>query len=137
MNYHPHVHALVLAGILKYTIFHEQTNISTTVIAEIFRARLLAVFVQTLVSVQALDMLMTWNHNSGFNVHTSEKINGSDGDAIEKVARYMSRAAISLYLNEGYCVHHRAKIGKEDIGPHWRKDEEGAASLPLYYSHGC
>ncbi len=41
-------------------------------------------------------MLMTWNHNSGFNVHTSERINGSDGDAIERVARYMSRAAISV-----------------------------------------
>ncbi len=96
-NYHPHVHALVLAGILKEGIFHEQTNISTTVIAEIFRARLLAVLLeQGVITQELIDMLMTWNHNSGFNVHTSERINGSDGDAVERVARYMSRAAISV-----------------------------------------
>ena len=39
---------------------------------------------------------MTWNHNSGFNVHVRGRRNGSDGDAIENAARYMSRAAISV-----------------------------------------
>lgn len=97
LNYHPHVHALVLAGVLKNGIFHEQTNISTSVIAEMFRARLLTVLLEEGVITQELtDMLMTWNHNSGFNVHTKGRINGAEGDAIEKVGRYMSRAAISV-----------------------------------------
>ena len=39
---------------------------------------------------------MSWNHNSGFNVHSKQKINGANGDRIEKIARYMSRAAISV-----------------------------------------
>ena len=37
-NVHPHTHALVLGGIMKDGIFYEQRNISTQVIAEIFRA---------------------------------------------------------------------------------------------------
>lgn len=39
---------------------------------------------------------MSWNHHSGFQVHGKQKINGSNGDRIEKIARYMSRAAISV-----------------------------------------
>ena len=42
-NYHPHLHALVPAGIMKDGLFYEQRNISTPVIADIFRARLLTV----------------------------------------------------------------------------------------------
>ncbi|MBI5039417.1 MAG: transposase [Nitrospirae bacterium] len=43
LNYHPHLHALVPAGIMKDGLFYEQRNISTSVIAEIFRARLLTI----------------------------------------------------------------------------------------------
>ena len=97
LNYHPHVHALILAGIIKDGKFYEQINISTEVIAKIFRARLLAVLLeQGIIRQELIDLLMSWNHNSGFNVHSKGKINGSDGDAIEKVARYMSRATISV-----------------------------------------
>ena len=39
---------------------------------------------------------MSWNHNSGFQVHSEQKINGANGDRIEKIARYMSRATISM-----------------------------------------
>ena len=35
-------------------------------------------------------------YNSGFQVHSEQKINGANGDRIEKIARYMSRAAISV-----------------------------------------
>ena len=96
-NYHPHSHALVPAGIMKNGTFHEQTNISTTVIAKIFRARLLTILLaKGVITQELIDMLMTWNHNSGFNVHTRGRISGDDGDAIENIARYMSRAAISV-----------------------------------------
>ena len=43
LNFHPHAHALVLAGILKDGKFYQPLKISSEVIAEIFRARLLAV----------------------------------------------------------------------------------------------
>ncbi len=43
---------------------------------------------------ELIDLLMSWNHHSGFNVHGKQKINGANGHRIEKIARDMSRAAI-------------------------------------------
>jgi len=96
-NYHPHIHALVVAGIIKDGRCYEQINISTTVIAEIFRSRLLSVLLeQGVIGEGFVEMLLNWNHNSGFNAHTKGRIKGDDTEAIENVARYMSRAAISV-----------------------------------------
>jgi hypothetical protein len=53
-NVHPHTHALVPAGIMKGGVFYEQRNISTSVIAEIFRARLLTVLLEQGVITQEL-----------------------------------------------------------------------------------
>ena len=44
---------------------------------------------------------MSWNHNPAgvafhFQVHGKQKVNGRHGDRIETIARYMSRAAISV-----------------------------------------
>ena len=41
-------------------------------------------------------LLRSWNHHSGFNVHARGRIHGADRKAIENVARYMSRAALSV-----------------------------------------
>ncbi len=38
---------------------------------------------------------MSWNHTSGFNVHAGGCISGTHTEAIENVARYMSRPVIS------------------------------------------
>jgi hypothetical protein len=96
-NHHPHVHALVPAGILKDGVFHELTRISSPVIAGLFRARLLKVLLdEGVISQQIVDLLLTWNHHSGFNVHARGRIHGADRKAIENVARYMSRAALSV-----------------------------------------
>ena len=51
---------------------------------------------EEVITQELIDLLMSWNHNSGFNVHGKQKINGANGDRIEKIARYMSRAAISV-----------------------------------------
>ena len=45
---------------------------------------------------ELIDLLMSWNYNSGFQVHGKQKVNGHHGDRIETIARYMSRAAISV-----------------------------------------
>ena len=96
LNHH-HVHGLILAGIIKEGKFYEQINIATNIIAEIFRARLLSVLLRKkIIKQELIDLLMRWNHNSGFNVHSKGKINGCNAEQIEKVARYMSRAAISV-----------------------------------------
>ena len=93
----PHIHSLVLGRILKDDKFYQTFQISADVIAGIFRARLLATLLkQEVITQELIDLLMSWNHNSGFNVHSKQKINGANGDRIEKIARYMSRAAISV-----------------------------------------
>ena len=67
-NYHPHIHALVPAGLMKDGLFYEQRDISTPVIAEIFRARLLTVLLkQGVITQELINMLMSWNRHSGFN----------------------------------------------------------------------
>jgi hypothetical protein len=96
-NHHPHVHALVPAGIMREGVFHELRSISSPVIAGLFRARLLKVLLdEGIISQQMVDLLLGWNHNSGFNVHARGRIRGADREAIENVARYMSRAALSV-----------------------------------------
>ena len=96
-NFHPHIHALALSGVMQGGTFYEQANISTAVIARIFRARLLSVLQkQGIIREELVRMLLAWNHNSGFNVHSRGQIDGEDAEEVEDVARYMSRAAISV-----------------------------------------
>ena len=96
-NHHAHVHALVPAGIMKEGVFHELKNISGSVIAGLFRARLLkALLDEGVISRELVDLLLGWNHHSGFNVHARGRISGADHEAIENLARYMSRAALSV-----------------------------------------
>ena len=93
----PHIHALVLSGILKDGKFYQPVRISSEGIAKIFRARLLSVLLeQEVITQELIDLLLSWNYNSGFNVHSKHRIHGSNGEAVEKIARYISRAAISV-----------------------------------------
>ena len=48
-----------------------------------------------IITQELIDLLMSWNHNSGFQVHSDQKINGANGDRIETIARNMSWVAIA------------------------------------------
>jgi hypothetical protein len=91
-----------------------------------FRARLLAVLLEQGVTTQELiDVLLIWNHNSGFNIHAKGRISGFGGDAIENVDSYMSGADISVervkfnlsgntvtvYENLSACIAQAGKTG--------------------------
>src|SRR3989304_6840910 len=59
--------------------------------------RLLTVLLeQGVIKQELINMLLCWNHHSGFNIHVRGQIAGTDGDAVESIARYMSRAPISV-----------------------------------------
>ena len=96
-NFHPHIHALVPAGILKNGVFTSKKYPSAQVITQLFRARLLKVLIKEgVIQEELVEMLMSWNHNSGFNVHSGgNRISGSNESRIEQVSRYMSRATIT------------------------------------------
>ena len=79
-NHHPHVHAFVPAGIMKEAVFHEFKRVSSPLIAGLFRARLLKVLLdEGVISQQIVDLLLSWNHHSGFNVHARGRIHGAGG----------------------------------------------------------
>jgi hypothetical protein len=51
---------------------------------------------EDVIQEELVEMLMSWNHNSGFNVHSGgNRISGSNESRIEQVSRYMSRATIT------------------------------------------
>ena len=63
---------------------NELKRVSPPVIAGLFRARLLKVLLgEGVISQQIVDLLLSWNHHSGFNVHARGRIHGADGKAIE------------------------------------------------------
>jgi hypothetical protein len=63
-NHHPHVHALVPAGIMQEGVFHELKRVSPPVLAGLCRARLLKVLLdEGVISQQIVDLLLTWNHH--------------------------------------------------------------------------
>lgn len=75
---------------MKEGIFYEQTDICSTIMGVIFRARLLTVLQdQGLITQELIDTLMSCNHNSGFRVHAKGRINGPDENGIENIARYI------------------------------------------------
>ena len=63
---------------------------------------------QEILDGEMVERLMSLDHNSGFNVHAGKPINGADGEDIERQARYMSRAPLSVerihYLANDYSV---------------------------------
>ena len=116
-NHHPHVHALVPAGIMKEGVFHKLKSISSPVFAGLFRARLLkALLDDGVISQQIVDLLLTWNHHSRFHVHARGRIHGADRKAIENVARYMSRAALCVERVRYNRAHDSVTVTKKPFG---------------------
>ena len=79
---------MIPGGILLEDIFYQPFQISTDVISKIFRARLLTTLIrQELNAPEIVDLLISWNHHSGFQAYYEQQINIANGDCIEKIAR--------------------------------------------------
>jgi len=123
---------------MKEAVFHELKNISGSVIAGLFRARLLKVLLdEGVISQQMVDLLLTWNHHSGFNEHARGRIRGADRKAIENVARYMSRAALSVQRVRYNRAHNSVSVAKKPFGssPQESRSYPVADFLALLASH--
>jgi hypothetical protein len=82
-NFHPHVHALVLPGLVREGCFHELKGCSATAVAVRFRTGFLtALKNQEVLDSDQIEGLMSWKNNSGFNVNVGKPIDGADGEAI-------------------------------------------------------
>jgi hypothetical protein len=72
-NFHPHVHALVLPGLVREGRFHELKGCSATAVTVHLRARYLtALKNQEVLDSDEIERLKSWNHNSGFNIHVGK-----------------------------------------------------------------
>ena len=109
----------MLPGLVREGRFHELKGCSATAVAVRFRSRFLnALQKQEVLDADEVGRLMSWNHNSGFNVHTGKPINGADGEAIERLARYMSRAPLSVERIHYHAEEHSVTVdaGKSQAG---------------------
>ena len=119
LNFHPHLHALVLPGLVREGRFHELKGGSASAVAVHLRARFLSALKnQEVLDCDETEGLMSWNHNSGFNVHVGKPIDGADGEAIERLARYMSRAPLSVERIHYHAEEHSVTVdaGKSQAG---------------------
>ncbi len=86
---------------------------------------------RAVIKQEIIDLLISWNHNSGFNVHVGGRISDSNVKAIESVARYMSRSYPQIESNTTLNQGQSPSMKKNRISP------ETLKSIPLMSSLPC
>ena len=95
-NFHPHVHALVTEGVFtRDGSFHSVAWPPSGVLEEVFRRLLLAALERAeRLSEDFAANLASWRH-SGFSVYAASRVDALDLDGLERLARYVTRPALS------------------------------------------
>jgi hypothetical protein len=97
LNWQPHVHALVTRGGWdREGQWTPVPFVDGEAAALVFRHKVFS-FLQAegLLSEERTRLLLSWRH-SGFSVHTSVTVPPDDRDGLERLARYLLRAPVSL-----------------------------------------
>lgn len=97
LNFHPHVHALMLHGALyQHERFHQLDSIQTEYLTRRFQERVLeSLLEETLIDQETVSSMLSWQH-SGFHVFVGKPIESKDSDARLFVARYLKKCPVSL-----------------------------------------
>jgi Transposase zinc-binding domain/Putative transposase len=87
LDFHPHVHALVAAGLFtRDGTFHPLPELPLKPLEELFRAHVLKLLVDLkLLPPERVQVLHSWKH-SGFNVHSGEPVPPENKAELEKLA---------------------------------------------------
>ena len=95
-NFHPHIHAIVTEGVFTPEgAFHPVPWPPARVLEEAFRRLLLAALLRAeRLSESAHESLLAWAH-SGFSVHGEQRVDASEGDALERLGRYVTGPALA------------------------------------------
>ena len=98
LNPNPHLHAIVpRGGWDPEGIWVPVPYVDTEIAERVFRAKVLTFLkVEGLLSEERERMLLSWNHHTGFSVHYDVIVEPEDGDAVERLARYLVRPPVSL-----------------------------------------
>jgi len=71
--------------------------VDTDMAERVFRAKVLALLKEGgLLSEEREQILLSWRHRTGFSVHNQVTVEPEDGDAVERLARYLVRPPVSL-----------------------------------------
>jgi len=95
-NFHPHMHSIVTEGVFtREGVFHPVQWPPARVLEEAFRRLLLAALLRAeRLSQSGHESLLAWAH-PGFSVHGKQRVDASDGDALERLGRYVTRPALA------------------------------------------
>ncbi len=98
LNHNAHVHAIVpRGGWDEGGVWMPVRYIDNDVAERLFRGKVLVFLTREgLLSDERARLLMSWNHNSGFSVDDSVRIEPEDQKSMERMARYMLRPPLSL-----------------------------------------
>ena len=96
-------------------------------VEKLFRSKVLSLLAdEGLLSSERVRLLLSWNHNSGFSVDDSVRVEPEDGKAMERTARYMLRSPLSLqrmeYVESAKEVRYARKCVDGRPGPEERFD---------------
>jgi len=116
VRWHPHLHALVADGLfLESGYFFVMVKADLRPLRELFRARVLKMLKKEgLIDDTFIEMLMSWHHVSGFNIHNEVRISPNDEKGVENLAQYIIRNTFSLeklkYHEKTNSVLYRSKM---------------------------
>jgi ribosomal protein S27E len=98
LNVNPHVHAIVPRGGWDSDgAWAPVPYIDNDAAERLFRGKVLSFLTrERLLSEERARVLLSWNHNSGFSIDDSVRIEPEDGQAMERMVRYMLRPPLSL-----------------------------------------
>ncbi len=128
LNHNAHVHAIVPRGGWDESgAWVPVPYIDNDVAEKLFRGKVLAFLTREgLLSDERVRLLMGWNHNSGFSVDDSVRIEPEDKKSMERMARYILRPPLSLarmkYADGSDEVMYEHKTRNGQPGPEERFD---------------
>jgi hypothetical protein len=101
LNVNPHVHAIVPRGGWDSDgAWAPVPYIDNDTAERLFRGKVLSFLTrERLLSEERARVLLSWNHNSGFSIDDSVRIEPEDGQAMERMVRYMLRPPLSLAMS--------------------------------------
>lgn len=96
LNWHPHIHAIVLAGTIQYEIFHPIENIDTELLQEFFSEKVFQFLLRKeLISEDTISSMKSWDH-SGFKLWLGNDIQPENQEQRLFISRYLAKCPVAL-----------------------------------------
>jgi hypothetical protein len=140
LSWNPHVHALVTRGGWDGEgRWWPLPFVDQLAAAAVFRHKVLRLLARNgLLEQERIELLLSWRH-SGFSVHNTVTAPQGDGDGLERLARYLLRAPVSLErlsLDEAAATaRYRPRAGREDRQPAQQAPSDPAELLARVLMH--